>query len=544
MTESEPAVVDGKLPAWAHNCYDKKQWKKTWWKIHDADCRWHEVIVHRHSSISRTPTFWRTTQTHDNNSQHASLSQRKRKNGRRRKNEGVWRKKRQRKGASTPPNGTVTTEVPPKETKKRSINTTEWDCNNRGTNNMWLRAHLDWHLHGLVVFGLRACLLHKGSGSYAHFCPRPWLSTCRWARQATHRHNGTTLSVQPALWCPFWPCTHRMCVIAKRLGSLHKLAHTAGRRYFSSARESQHHTNLPTCLAAKKKNAQKTTDQKGGPERPERPRAPQSEPKRPRAAPKRSRAVHRSQPETIFSRGTPWESQKTASPERGKRHISVWVWAADFFFVFQRCQRQAQSTPRQPHQRPAERPQRPQSGPRAAQSGTERRRAAQSGAERPRASQWRPRAPKSREWPKALNGSGVFSWLLRRSTPQKVDHLVRKKKKTQRTYRPETHAECLFAALTVLRKLVPLKTRFLVDFCEGQRQKHLPSWLLKKPPTGGGPQNSIFEIMPLGPPKEQGKPQEGPDTPWQAEAGSSLKHETKALTFSKILCTLDKALNP
>ena len=57
--------------------------------------------------------------------------------------ETVSIEKRQRKGASTPPNGTETTEVPPKETKKRSINTTEWDCNNRGTTNMWLRAHLD-----------------------------------------------------------------------------------------------------------------------------------------------------------------------------------------------------------------------------------------------------------------------------------------------------------------------------------------------------------------------------------------------------------------
>ena len=30
----------------------------------------------------------------------------------------------------------------------------------------------------------------EGSGSHGHFCPRPDLSTCRWAKLATHRHRG------------------------------------------------------------------------------------------------------------------------------------------------------------------------------------------------------------------------------------------------------------------------------------------------------------------------------------------------------------------
>ena len=32
--------------------------------------------------------------------------------------------------------------------------------------------------------------IHQGSGSCFHFCPRPCVSTCRWARLATHRHIG------------------------------------------------------------------------------------------------------------------------------------------------------------------------------------------------------------------------------------------------------------------------------------------------------------------------------------------------------------------
>ena len=36
---------------------------------------------------------------------------------------------------------------------------------------------------------LFACSLRSESGSYAHFCSRPCLSTVRWARLSTHRHT-------------------------------------------------------------------------------------------------------------------------------------------------------------------------------------------------------------------------------------------------------------------------------------------------------------------------------------------------------------------
>ena len=71
---------------------------------------------------------------------------------------------------------------------------------------------------------------HKGSGSHVHVCPRPCSSTCRWARHPTHRHKGTTLSVQSVLSCPLWPCAHRMCVIAKETG-LSPLAGTCSRTW-------------------------------------------------------------------------------------------------------------------------------------------------------------------------------------------------------------------------------------------------------------------------------------------------------------------------
>ena len=75
----------------------------------------------------------------------------------------------------------------------------------------------------------------QGVGSYIHFCPRPCRSTSRWARLSTHRRQGTTLCVQSVLSCPLWPCSHRMCVIAKRLGCLCWHAHAPGHGYFLGA---------------------------------------------------------------------------------------------------------------------------------------------------------------------------------------------------------------------------------------------------------------------------------------------------------------------
>ena len=45
----------------------------------------------------------------------------------------------------------------------------------------------------------------------------------------------TTLSASSVLSCTLCPCYHRMCVIAKRLGSLRWLAHAAGQGYVFGA---------------------------------------------------------------------------------------------------------------------------------------------------------------------------------------------------------------------------------------------------------------------------------------------------------------------
>ena len=47
-------------------------------------------------------------------------------------------------------------------------------------------------MFGFCLFALAfsGVLFYKVSGSYVRVCPRPCLSTCRWARLATHRHNG------------------------------------------------------------------------------------------------------------------------------------------------------------------------------------------------------------------------------------------------------------------------------------------------------------------------------------------------------------------
>ena len=109
-----------------------------------------------------------------------------------------------------------------------------------------------------LVLSLRsACLFeHKGSGSYVHLCPRPCLSTCRWARLATHRHWGP-LCVSPVLSCPLWPCNRRMCVITKETGQS-PLARTCSRTWVFLRR--LHILALSLCLTP----SQKTTIQKIG----------------------------------------------------------------------------------------------------------------------------------------------------------------------------------------------------------------------------------------------------------------------------------------
>ena len=78
--------------------------------------------------------------------------------------------------------------------------------------NVSLSKHVNSHC---LVLSRAPVHIHKDSGSYVHFCPRPCLSTCRWARLATHRHSG------PHSVCILCSCAHFgrvtiACVIAKR----------------------------------------------------------------------------------------------------------------------------------------------------------------------------------------------------------------------------------------------------------------------------------------------------------------------------------------
>ena len=82
------------------------------------------------------------------------------------------------------------------------------------------------------LVGVSCCQpISRCLGSSVRFCPRPCSSTWRWARLATHRHRGPH-SALPLLSCPLWPCNHRVCVIAKRLGFLRSLALAAGHGFF------------------------------------------------------------------------------------------------------------------------------------------------------------------------------------------------------------------------------------------------------------------------------------------------------------------------
>ena len=69
-------------------------------------------------------------------------------------------------------------------------------------------------LDGSLVW---ACSHSQGSGSHVDFCPRPWSSTCRWARFSTHRHNGPHSVCNPCSRAHFGHVT-AACVIAKETG--------------------------------------------------------------------------------------------------------------------------------------------------------------------------------------------------------------------------------------------------------------------------------------------------------------------------------------
>ena len=75
-------------------------------------------------------------------------------------------------------------------------------------------------------------VFHMRLGSHVHFCPRPRSEHVSTGQASHPPTRGTRLCVSSVLSCPLWPCTHRMCVIAKRLGSLHWLAHAARHGHF------------------------------------------------------------------------------------------------------------------------------------------------------------------------------------------------------------------------------------------------------------------------------------------------------------------------
>ena len=83
------------------------------------------------------------------------------------------------------------------------------------------RSHVTIHLPECffvrVFLHLSLFHLHKWSESYVHFCPRPCLSTFRWARLATHRHIG------PHSVCI--PCPHAHLGGASLLWLAHEAAH-------------------------------------------------------------------------------------------------------------------------------------------------------------------------------------------------------------------------------------------------------------------------------------------------------------------------------
>ena len=117
----------------------------------------------------------------------------------------------------------------------------------------YLSSSLDLSLsfclcHSLVPFVrfvfVWLCLFchHKGSGSHVHFCPRPCSRTFRCIDGPRSLTTDTKDHTQcsPCSHASLWPCSHRMCVFAKRLGSVHKLPHAARHEHLFG----RHHINV------------------------------------------------------------------------------------------------------------------------------------------------------------------------------------------------------------------------------------------------------------------------------------------------------------
>ena len=126
-----------------------------------------------------------------------------------------------------------------KQTPHLTVKNREENKNNEKLNGALL---VPFHAFVLALFrsGLFCCLsrfvrVHKGSGSYFRFCPRPCFEHVPMGQARNPPTQRSTLSAQRVLSCPLWPCCYCMGVIAERLGSLHRLAHAAEHCHFGGA---------------------------------------------------------------------------------------------------------------------------------------------------------------------------------------------------------------------------------------------------------------------------------------------------------------------
>ena len=88
----------------------------------------------------------------------------------------------------------------------------------------------------VIKICLRACSHSQEVGVLRSPLPASLFpASYRWARLATHRCIGPHIVCIPCSHALRWPCSHRTCVIAKRLGSLRRLAHAAGQGSFMLA---------------------------------------------------------------------------------------------------------------------------------------------------------------------------------------------------------------------------------------------------------------------------------------------------------------------
>ena len=75
---------------------------------------------------------------------------------------------------------------------------------------------------------LRLFSCSQRAGSYVYVCPHPLFEHLAMGQTHIPPTRRSTHFVTSVLSCPIWPRSHRMCVIARRRGCLHRLAHAAG----------------------------------------------------------------------------------------------------------------------------------------------------------------------------------------------------------------------------------------------------------------------------------------------------------------------------